>query len=324
MSYSRSILITGGTAGLGYYCTIELARQFPNYQVIIASRSDSQDATGSINKLLGQNNVNYLRLDLSDLSQIRSFVQQWETNNYPPIQYLHLNAGLQFPGPVEYTVNGYEKTFAINHIGHALLFSLLVPHLAHTARIVVTSSGTHDPLQKTGLPDAKYTSAEELAHPTKSTAQNPGRQRYSTSKLANVLWVYALHRHLNESKDARLNSWTVVAFDPGLMPGTGLVREANPVVRFLWHVILPRVIPLLRVLLGTPNIKSPQVSGATLAWLASGKENSSSSGVYYEGREQICSSEESNDLSKQDDLWDWTVRNVASTKEEVARFSLTD
>lgn len=183
----RSVLITGGTAGMGYHCAINIARQHPDYQIVLASRTNRHDAAAAINRLLGQANVSYLRLDLSSLAAVRSFVAEWEAKKYPPIQALLLNAGLQFPDGVGYTVDGFERTFAINHVGHALLFSLLKPHFADTARIVVTSSGTHDPAQKTGLPDAKYTTAEELSHPTPDSARNPGRQRYLTSKLVNVL-----------------------------------------------------------------------------------------------------------------------------------------
>ncbi|PWY69692.1 hypothetical protein BO70DRAFT_374006 [Aspergillus heteromorphus CBS 117.55] len=238
----------------------------------------------SINRLLGQTNVSYLRLELSDLSQVRSFVQQWNEKRYPSIQYLLLNAGLQFPGPVEYTADGYETTFATNHTGHALF-------------------GTHDPAQKTGLPDARYNTAEGLAHPTRESARFPGRQRYATSKLANVLWVYALHRRLVKLKDFK--SWTVCASCPGLMPGTGLVRAGNAVERFLWHHVLPRIIPLLRLVLRSSNIQLPQVSGTALAYLAT---TEASSGVYYEGRKQIKSSDVGCDAAKQEDLWEWTWR----------------
>ena len=155
--FTRAVLITGGTAGLGYQCALNIAREHPNFQVVIASRSDPHSAAASINKLLGQNNVTYVRLDLSDMSSIRAFAREWETRKFPSIQALVLNAVLQFPGDVEYTVDGIEATFGISHVGHALLFFLLRPHLADNARVVLTTSGTHDPAQKAGLPDAKYT-----------------------------------------------------------------------------------------------------------------------------------------------------------------------
>ncbi|KAJ2958080.1 hypothetical protein NQZ79_g6321 [Umbelopsis isabellina] len=320
-SFERSVLVTGGTIGLGYSCAMNIACQHPEYQVVLASRTNSQDSATTINKMLNQNNVSYRKLDLSSLDDIRAFARRWQEEHYAPIEILVLNAGLQLPGEIQYTDDGFESTFAINHMGHALLFFLLQPHLSDTARIVSTASGTHDPKQKTGLPDAKYTTAEELGHPTSATITNPGRQRYATSKLANVMWTYALHRRFTEMSEAGKKSWTAVAFDPGLMPGTGLARETGYFLRFIWLHILPNIMPLLRMLV-SPNIHSAEDSGASLAWLAISPEVKSTSGTYYEGKKKIPSSEESYDVAKQEDLWDWTIKNVASSKEEAASFQL--
>ncbi|KAJ5129620.1 uncharacterized protein N7515_005659 [Penicillium bovifimosum] len=320
---SGSILITGGTAGLGFHCAVALARQYPKHQITVASRNDTQDTAGTINRITGQKNVQYLRLDLSSLSQVRLFVKTWTEANKPPITHLLLNAGLQFPREVSYTDDGYEKTFAVNHLGHALLFSLLIPRLAKTARIIVTASGTHDPAQKTGMPDAKYTSAEELARPTGQALSNEGRQRYTTSKLLNILWTYALERRLANlrSDPNQARNWTVAAFDPGLVPGTGLARDAGGLVKFMWLRVLPRVIPLLSVLV-SPNIHSAEESGQSLAWLAGDAQVTAKSGLYYEGRKEINSSTESYEEKKQEDLWEWTLKHVAEGPEEVAVFEL--
>ncbi|EXJ90132.1 hypothetical protein A1O3_03201 [Capronia epimyces CBS 606.96] len=314
----RSILITGGTSGLGLCAATEIARLRPQHRIILASRKDPDRSAASINQTLGQDNVEFMPLDLGHLDNVRSFVKAWGEKNMPPISELLLNAGLQFPHGVTLTADGVEATFGINHVGHALLFYLLQPYLADEARIVITASGTHDPKQKTGLPDAKYTSGEELAHPSKATVNNLGRQRYATSKLCNVMWTYALHRRLT-----RLNNkkWTVVAMDPGLMPGTGLARDAGPLARFLWNSVLPRIIPLIRLLV-SQNTHLPQESGASLAWIALDEKEHSTSGVYYEGRKQIKSSVESYDETKQEELWSWTAKFVAANDRELQAFQV--
>jgi NAD(P)-dependent dehydrogenase (short-subunit alcohol dehydrogenase family) len=268
-----------------------------------------------MNKLLNQENVKFLRLDLSSLSQVRAFAEDWNTNQFPPIQSLVFNAALQLPGAVEYTEDGFEKTFAVSHIGHGLLFSLLQPHLAETARIVIVSSGTHDPAQKSGLPDAKYTSAEDLAHPSPLSAKENGRQRYASTKLANILYVYALHRRFSSINEKSGKHWTVTSMDPGLMPGTGLARGASKAERFLWLRVLPNIIPLLRLLI-SPNIHTPRESGAALARLAVGDDVEGVSGVYYEGLKEIKSSEASYNRANQEDLWGWTVDTTARDDQE--------
>ncbi|KAF2470443.1 NAD(P)-binding protein [Lindgomyces ingoldianus] len=318
-TYTSSIVITGGTQGVGYHCALSVAKQCPNALIIIASRTDRNSAAATINKTLSQTNVKYLFLDLSSLVAVRTFAQNWKSSNYPAIQALVLNAGLQFPGDVQYSVDGIEKTFAINHVGHALLFHLLAPFLAPDARIVVTSSGTHDPAQKTPLPDAKFTSGEELAHPSdESKMQNEGRQRYATSKLCNVLWTYSLASRFEAStpKSGR----AAMAFDPGLMPGTGLAREYSPVLRFIWLKIMPRIIPLLRVVVRTKNVHSAEESGQNLAWVAVGEGGKGKNGVYFEGRKEIKSSKESYVKEKQEALWGWTVGFLGESEEEQKAF----
>ena len=321
-TFQKTALITGGTSGLGFHCALDIAQQHPEYLVILASRTDSNAAASSINKTLGRRNVVFLPLDLSSLANVRSFVKGWEFKDYPPIQILLLNAGLQFPNEVRYSLDGLEATFAINHVGHALLFHLLRPHFATKARIIVTASGTHDPAQKTGLPDAKYVSAEDLAHPTPESAKFAGRQRYATSKLVNVMWTYSLHRRLEGTGSVSESDGhcTVLAFDPGLMPGTGLAREASAPIRWLFLHLMPHMIPLLRMVVN-PNIHTPRESGANLAWLATSPEMEGVSGRYYEGKKPIKSSVDSYDQKKQEDLWAWTIKTVAANKGEMEAFA---
>jgi len=314
-SHKHTILVTGGTTGLGYHCALEIAKQRPNDIIIIASRSNADDAAGKINKTLSQSNVQYLPLDLLSLSNVRDFASTLLAKDVPPLSALVLNAGLQFPGGIEYNSDGFEKTFAVNHIGHALLFYLLQPRLTPTARIVLTSSGTHDPAQKAGLPDAKYITAEELAHPSQKSAKNDGRQRYATSKLCNVLWMYALARHAK----AAGKSWTVTAMDPGLMPGTGLARDASPIMKFVWNRFLPRAVPLLKRVM-SPNVHTPRDSGSALARLAVGDDVEGISGKYFEGLREIQSSGDSFDEGKQEDLWEWTAKTVARDQAEAMAF----
>ena len=315
MSTTGTILVTGGTSGLGYKAALALVKQNPTYHVVLASRTNPDDAAASINKATGRKNAEFLPIDLSSLKNIRTFAADYAHMGHPPIKMLVLNAGLQLLGDVRYTEDNIEKTFAVNHVGHALLFYLLRPQLDKNCRVVIVSSGTHDPAKKTMVPDAKYNTAEELAHPTAETAKNDGRQRYGTSKLCNVMWTYALHRRLVENNPGHYN-WSVASFDPGLMPGTGLAREASAHLRFIWTYILPYLLPLLRLTI-SPNVRSTKDSGAALAKLATSREGN---GEYYQGLEAIKSSELSYDTEKQEDLWAWTLKKVAIDEAEKRDF----
>jgi NAD(P)-dependent dehydrogenase (short-subunit alcohol dehydrogenase family) len=318
MEYERTILITGGTINMGYHAALTIARQHPDYLIVLSSRSDPNDAASTINKTLSQENVIYLPLDLSSSSNIRSYGKTWASKSYPPIQALLLNAALQFPGALTLTEEGLEKTFAITHVGHALLFHLISPFLAPKARVVITASGVHDPALKTGMPKPVYTSAEHLAYPPVEMAKADGRTHYVNAKLANILWTYALQRRLGESGDNR--EIAVLAMDPGLMPGSGLAREYPPFARWLWNNLFPRIMPVLRWAFGTDNVHSTKESGENLARLAVAADVEGVKGKYYEGKKQRDSSVESYDVKKQDDLWEWTVEYAARDAEELARF----
>jgi len=119
-----------------------------------------------------------------------------------------------------------------------------MPQLADGARIVITSSGTHDPHEKTGVPEPRHANISLLAHPDHDpradrTAAVGGMRAYSSSKLCNLMTAL----HLARSDEALSRGWSVLAYDPGLTPGTGLVRNQSWIVRFLIWPILPLIIP---------------------------------------------------------------------------------
>lgn len=310
-NFKNTILITGGTAGLGLEAAAQIAKRCPEDQIIIASRSNN----GALDTIKASN-VTFIPLDLSNASKVREFAKKLD--DYPPISSLLLNAALQFPGEPGFYDNGIERTFAITHVGNTLLFHLLAPRLTKNARIVVTASGVHfsPEEEKTGMPPAKFTTAAEVARPDPKTISKDGRERYCTAKLANVMWMYALDRRIK-----KLNkSWTVTAMDPGLMPGSGLARDYDAFSRFLWFNVFPHIMPVLRWVFGTPNVHTTAESGTALARLAVGDDVEGISGKYYEGLSQRTSSKDSFNEVKQEDLWNWTVAEIAQDDTEKRKF----
>ena len=316
-----TVLITGGTSGLGYEAALHITQKAPEWYIILASRTNSEYVHERLNEIHGHNAISYQPLDLASQNNIYAFVRDFASKGHPPITALLLNGGLQLNAGLEYSEDGIEKTFAINHVGHALLFFLLRPYLADGCRIIITASGTHDPEMKTMVPDAIYNTAEQLAHPTPDQIRKyRGRQVYATSKLCNVLWTYGLHRRLVKGTPQSGGAkWTVTAFDPGLMPGTGLARDASAIQRFIWHSVLTRFLPLLRRLI-TPNIHTTEESGDALADLVVYEVGECTNGVYMEGQQEIRSSKASYDEAKQEDLWNWTIEALARDEDEKRAF----
>ena len=139
---------------------------------------------------------------------------------------------LEFQGSVSYSADGYEETFATNCLGHFLLVELLIDRVADQGRIVFTASGTHDPDTMDGkmVGTAVEPDAQALAREGKNGAKAiSGGKRYSTSKLCTVLYAYELDRRLR----AGHSSIASIAFDPGLIPETGLVRTSPKPVQWL-------------------------------------------------------------------------------------------
>lgn len=318
---SKTVIITGATQGLGYYAAQTLAQQ--QHTLVLAGRNPAKNEAAADALRLATDNraIHALTLDLASLASVRQFVADFTARtDLAPLYGLVNNAGLQIVSPTEYTADGVEMTFGTNHLGHFLLTNLLLPHMAPTGRIVVVSSGTHDPdepiARMMGIPPPAYTTAQELAHPepTDEKPDRVGPRRYATSKLCNLLFAYELNRRLQAEGRTGL---TVNAYDPGLMPGSGLARQYGGLTQWAWK----NVLPVLRLL---PGVGSTQTSGPLLAQLVSDPAFAGTTGKYFYfhrpgDRREKPSSPDSYDLAKARDLWTTSEQLVAQAAELVGR-----
>jgi NAD(P)-dependent dehydrogenase (short-subunit alcohol dehydrogenase family) len=195
----QTAIITGGNGGLGYQCARVIAAASPQWQVIIASRdhAKSEEAVRSIVAETRNSHVAAIELNLGSLDSVRRFSEDFAARGLPPIGAIVCNAGIQTVRDLTHTDDGYETTFAINHLGHFLLVNLLLRHLSDRARIVMVSSGTHNPDQFTGMPKPDYSDAISAAQRKSDTDPGTaGRRAYTTSKLCNIMFAYELSRRL--------------------------------------------------------------------------------------------------------------------------------
>ncbi len=292
---TRTAVITGANAGLGLECARSLLASDDSWHIVLAVR-DLQRGAAAVAELGAPQRCTVLPLDLASLRSVRAFSGLLRDAGLPPLAAVVCNAGLQVPDGTKFTDDGVELTFGVNHLGHFALVRGLLPQLVRPARVVIVSSGTHDPAKFTGMPKAIYTSAEKLAHPP-ADAEADGRRRYTTSKLCNVLFAYELDRRLGHGADGI----TVTAFDPGLMPGSGLARDYSPLGRLVWRYLMPA----LRVF---PNVNSTRTSGARLAALVWDPRFNGVTGEYFEGAKPIRSSEDSYQESLAGELWEASER----------------
>lgn len=294
MAQTRTFIVTGGNTGLGFECASALGADSGTL-VVIACR-DAEQGRQAVQRLRQSGcAAEVLPLDLAKQASVHAFVDAFRKRGFPPLAGVVCNAGGQNVAAPTRTLEGYETTFAVNHLGHYLLVRLLLPDLASDARITFVSSGTHDPKQKTGMPEPRYINADVVAHDFEPGSR-AGRRRYTTSKLCNVYCTNELARQLAASPDQRLRSISANAFDPGLMPATGLARTYPAPLRF----ISKRILPALALFMS--NIHSPATSGRRLARLASGAQGAATGKYFSDGRE-VRSSDLSYDIAKALDLW---------------------
>jgi light-dependent protochlorophyllide reductase len=301
---AQTAIVTGASSGLGLECARALTDR-DDWHVVLVVR-DCERGAAAVAQIGRPGRCSMLELELASLSSIRAFPQAFRDAGLPPLRALVCNAGIQVISGMRTTEDGIELTFGVNHLGHFALVQGLLDQLDPPARIVIVSSDTHDPSLSSGMPAPEYTSAELLAHPAADTPQTSvaraGRRRYTTSKLCNVLFAYELDRRLGEGS----RGITVNAFNPGLMPGSGLARDYGPAQRFAWRFVLP----VLRFL---PAIRTTRESGRDLAALAADPALGGITGRYFDGSKAIDSSADSYDRDKALELWEGSERLLRGT-----------
>jgi len=261
------IVMTGATAGIGRAAAARLLDTAEARRLIVGARRPT--ASGDLVAL----GAEVQPLDLASLDSVRRFADG--QINAPPIDALVLNAGLQCASP-QTSRDGFELTFAVNHLAHYLLARLLAPHLAANGRIVLTASGTHDPDEKTGMPPPNHADAALLAFPEKDPARDPaaltaGQRAYTASKLCNVMTARELSRRLAATRP----DIAVAAFDPGFTPGTGLARSYPGPIGWIFKNVLPLVIRR------SGRVSTPANSGGLLADLVLAPRYAHARGAYF-------------------------------------------
>ncbi len=172
----RVAVVTGANSGIGHVAARELARAGARTVLAVRDVEKGAAALARIREAVPDADALVSRLDLADLSSVRDFADALDGN----VDILVNNAGVMAI-PRRVTVDGFETQFATNHLGHFALAGLLLPRI--TDRVVTISSLAHhrcaidfDDLQG----ERSYGSWGA----------------YQRSKLANLLFMYELHRRL--------------------------------------------------------------------------------------------------------------------------------
>src|SRR5580698_1919217 len=147
----KTVVITGGNSGIGLETAAALASMGARVLVTARNADKGRTALATITQRSGgEGRVQLVVFDLADLASVRRGAAEIH-EQAPRIDVLVNNAGLVLSERAE-TVDGYEATFAINHLGPFLLTNLLLERItAAPSRVVNVASTAHNTARK-GMP----------------------------------------------------------------------------------------------------------------------------------------------------------------------------
>lgn len=180
----KTAIVTGANTGIGFQVALDLARR--GARVILACRCPVRGgaARDQIRIQTGNQQVQLRLLDVSSMDSVRDFAQN-VIQEEPELHLLVNNAGISGV-PRKNTADGFDLTFATNHLGPFLLTNLLLDLLKRSApsRIVILASSNHS----RGTVDFRHFTGENLVHKADRV--------YNHTKLHNVMWSRELARRL--------------------------------------------------------------------------------------------------------------------------------
>jgi WW domain-containing oxidoreductase len=274
----KTVVVTGANTGIGYDTARALART--GARVILACR-DTTSGPAAVKKIQladPEAQVEFARLDLGSLPQVREFCADLDVS---AIHILVCNAGSMSTTYLE-TEQGFERTVGVCHIGHFLLVQCLMPKLlaAGTPRVVMLSSEAHKQPRKLNF--------DQLPHKRTPYAT---MQAYGQAKLCNALMAVALQERYGDQ------GLTACSVHPGNMVTTSFGRESR-LVRMAFMLL-------------SPFTKNANQGAATSVFCALHEPASDIAGGYFIDCQPARCSSESRNLDVATRLWDlseqWVV-----------------
>ncbi|KAI2607913.1 NAD(P)-binding protein [Hypoxylon sp. NC1633] len=323
-----TIIVTGANGSLAIPAVRHLLASYPDYTVVLTVRKteDTDLNTKRLRETVAEfpkAQTSIRQLDLADLAAVHNFANtiaaEVADKKLPPLTSIVCNAYYwNLAYDPEFTADGIEKSIHVNHIAHvALVLRLLGSFGPEGGRIVLFTSDGHFP-GKNGLEKYPPAIPDDLDSLLKaspdSDKQGRGFFRYANSKLAILMWGYALNRHLE--KDEALRNITAIILDPGSLVDSRALRTNTP--QFLHYVqrfVLQPLRPLLR--LKDPSMRTAADAGVDVVALAANKAYPGERG-YLKLLKREPSSPDSLDEDKQQRLWVKSAEWARITKEDTA------
>ncbi len=263
----QNCLITGATSGIGLETSKILAQQ--GYDLILVSRSESKlyDLSRNLEEKFSISTSSYA-CDLSSMHETIKVANIIKTN-HKEIYCLMNNAGGIFMD-FELTDEGYEKTFALNHMSYFILTNILLDNI--TSRIINIASEAHRGVKL----------REDFQCPKKYN----GWTQYKNSKLANIYFTY----HLNSILDKDNSHITVNCLHPGVV-NTNIANNNNNLI----YKTISSFVKFFAI--------SSKQGAVTPIYLATSSDVDYLSGAYFIRSKPVQSSKISYDKDIAENLW---------------------
>lgn len=278
----QTALVTGASSGIGRETARALAQKGLTVGLVSRGSGSGEQVTETLKRETGNPNLTYFPADLSSLAEVRRVAGEIR-ERFNRLDVLVNNAGALFRTR-ETTVDGFEKTFALDHLNYFLLSQLLLPSLLKSpAAGIVNVASSASSFGKIHFDDLML--------------ENYGSfKAYAQAKLANVMVSYQLSRFLADTPV------TVNALHPG---GVATSFGSGSTVNTLYKVF-------------RPLLKTPAQGAQTVVYLATSPEVVGVSGRYFKDQKPISSSRRSYDVQVQARLWRVSRDLVGLTEDEGA------
>lgn len=276
----KTVLLTGGTDGIGAVTARELAKRGATICVTGRDPAKAESVVTALDAI-GSGDASSLVADFASLDAVRALAADVR-DQFESLDVLINNAGT-WPRERVVTDDGLELTFAVNYLAPFVLTHELLPQLraGDGGRVINVSSGLH----RSGTLDF---------HDLQGDYSWDATAAYRQSKLAMVLFTYKLDRRLEET------GVVAAALEPGFIPRTGLYRGFPRVLQWL--------APALERL-PSNQIRTVAAAAETYCHVATAPP-AEISGRYFDGTEPVESAPSSYDAATQRRLWD-TSRELA-------------
>jgi NAD(P)-dependent dehydrogenase (short-subunit alcohol dehydrogenase family) len=275
----KTVLITGGTNGIGKATALELARVGARVIIVGRSAEKAEKVASELRAGSSGGRIEWLIADLSIMTQTAQLADTFR-QRYDRLDVLINNAGAIF-STREITSEGLEATFALNHMSYFILTALLLDMLKASApsRIVNVASGAY--MVGINFDDIQCERSYSMG----------GFAAYGASKMMNILFTYALARRLQGA------GVTVNTMSPGPV-STNFGADMGGVIGLGFKLM-------------RPFMQTPAQGARTVIYLASSPEVASATGQYWINQRPSRTSTATHDERNQNRLWELSQKIAA-------------